>query len=106
MHHRKNRHTAVTLEPDVLKGIDDTALFYPCCGQDLELPIRLFASAVSDFYFVDIRRPRRPELLDIARLKSTVRRSAGADTFVHLALTIVGAGSLASVTQERKTVQR
>jgi hypothetical protein len=76
----------MTLEPDVLKGIAGTALFYPCCGQDLELSIRLFASAVSDFYFVDIRRPRRPELHDIAQFKSTVRRSsAGADTFVHLA---------------------
>ena len=42
-----------------LQPIEGTALFYPCCGQDLETPIRLFASVAAAFYFVDIRKPSR-----------------------------------------------
>ena len=59
--------------------------FYPCCGQDLGVPIRLFASAVSDFYFVDTRKPRRPDIHDVARLKASDRPIDHADAFVHLA---------------------
>lgn len=76
---------AVTLEPGCLEAIADTALFYPCCGQDLGLPIRLFASTLSDFYFVDIRKPRRPELYDFAELKPKSRVLPGTDTLLHRA---------------------
>jgi len=48
--HIDDPNHAETLAPEVLKAIVDTALFYPCCGQDLDLPIQLFASAVSDFF--------------------------------------------------------
>jgi hypothetical protein len=39
--------TAVPFEPEYVDAIAETALFYPCCGADLNLPIRLFASTVS-----------------------------------------------------------
>ena len=71
--------------PDALGAIVDTGLFYPCCGQDLGAPIRLFASAVSDFYFVDIRKPRRPDIHAVARPKPSDRQIDHADAFVHLA---------------------
>lgn len=73
------------LTPEIRESIVDTALFYPCCGEDLHLPIQLFASVVSDFYFVDVRKPRRPELHGLARPKLPARRSGDADAFVHLA---------------------
>jgi hypothetical protein len=72
----------MALNAAYLEGIADTALFYPCSGQDLDLPVRLFASAVSDFYFVDIRQPRRPRIDDVATLASG-RHVSGTDTFVH-----------------------
>ena len=71
--------------PDALAAIVDTGLFYPCCGQDLDVPILLFASTVSDFYFVDLRKPRRPDIHDVARLKPSDRQINHADAFVHLA---------------------
>ena len=47
------------MNPAQLQLIEGAALFYPCCGQDLETPIRLFASAIAEFHFADVRRPRR-----------------------------------------------
>lgn len=41
------------LEPQALEGVADTALFYPCSGNDLMTPIRLFSPFVTDFWFVD-----------------------------------------------------
>jgi len=51
------------IEKKLLEPIVGTALLYPCCGNDLETPIRLFGSSVSDFFFVDIRRPKLPRNL-------------------------------------------
>jgi hypothetical protein len=73
----------VILKPELLEPISGTSLFYPCCGEDLLLPIRLFASAVSNFYFVEIKKPRRPKLNDFAEPRPTSRRLAGTDTFLH-----------------------
>jgi hypothetical protein len=49
------------LQQDQLKPILGTSLLYPCCGDDLEEPLRLFGSSVSDFFFVDTRS-RPPDL--------------------------------------------
>ena len=38
---------------DTLDAINDTALFYPCSGNDLAAPIRLFSPRVTEFWFVD-----------------------------------------------------
>ena len=55
------------IKPELLKPLAGTSLFYPCCGDDLLLPIELFASVISDFYFVEINRlPRLPKLDHIA----------------------------------------
>ena len=55
------------IKPEFLKPLIGTSLFYPCCGNDLLLPIELFASVISDFYFVEINSiPIRPKLDDIA----------------------------------------
>lgn len=80
---RRHSETVMSLQPELLGAIADTALFYPGCGQDLTLPIQLFASAVSDFYFVDIRKPRRPDLHDIAEPKPESRQLLGSNTFLH-----------------------
>lgn len=37
----------------LLPGVLDTTLFYPCCGNDLYDPIRIFSPWVVDFLFVD-----------------------------------------------------
>ena len=36
-----------------LEAVAGTALFYPCSGNDLATPIRLFSPFVTDFWFVD-----------------------------------------------------
>jgi hypothetical protein len=69
------------LDSRALASIRDKALFYPCCGRDLQLPIRLFASAISDFYFVDLKRPTRPKLNAIADFR--VQVSGNVDLFTH-----------------------
>jgi hypothetical protein len=69
------------IDPVILAPIHDKALFYPCCGNDLELPVRLFATAISDFYFVDIKKAGRPSLHEIAVLKS--KKSNNTDEFEH-----------------------
>lgn len=76
VHHR--------LSPDVLKPLIDTGLFYPCCGQDLEDPIRLVAPYVSDFLFVDTRKPARPALRNFARPIFTSRSPGAPDVLQHL----------------------
>ena len=43
----------VILPADALAAVEDTALFYPCSGNDWQAPIRLFAPAVTAFWFVD-----------------------------------------------------
>jgi hypothetical protein len=75
--------TNMALKPELFEAIEGTALFYPGCGQDLALPIQLFAPAVSDFYFVDIRKPRRPEFPRIAEPRPNGRHSVSTDTFLH-----------------------
>jgi hypothetical protein len=71
------------LPSEVLAPIRHSVLFYPCSGQDLNAPIKLFAPAVSSFIFVDIRRPRRPDLAGFARPLSKPRQAGGPDEFVH-----------------------
>ena len=36
-----------------LAAVDGSSLFYPCSGNDLEAPIRLFSPHVTEFWFVD-----------------------------------------------------
>ena len=55
------------LHPSVLEPITGTALFYPCCGDDLQLPIDLFGHALADFYFADTRTPRWRRLARVER---------------------------------------
>lgn len=38
----------------VMEGIQDRALFYPCSGGDLMLPIETFSGYIRDFWFVDL----------------------------------------------------
>ena len=38
---------------EVLQVINNTRLFYPCCGRDLMTPISLFSPYVDDFWFID-----------------------------------------------------
>lgn len=42
-----------------LRKLAGTSLFYPCAGQDIEEPIRVFAPVVSALWFADIAYPRR-----------------------------------------------
>jgi hypothetical protein len=42
------------LDHCILEHLQGTALFYPCCGDDLLLPITTFSPFVSDFWFVDL----------------------------------------------------
>lgn len=41
------------LGSNALGAVEGTALFYPCSGNDLEVPIRLFSPLVTEFWFVD-----------------------------------------------------
>lgn len=38
---------------DSLEKVKDMALFYPCSGDDLLVPIEIFSPYVTDFWFVD-----------------------------------------------------
>jgi hypothetical protein len=38
----------------LLNEIKDTSLFYPCCGDDLDNPLRIYIHLIKDFWFVDI----------------------------------------------------
>lgn len=38
---------------DTLMAVGGAALFYPCSGRDLDVPIRLFSPLVTEFWFVD-----------------------------------------------------
>lgn len=52
-----NQHDGSQFDTQAIRG---TSLFYPCCGRDVDTPIRLFAHSVSSFYFVDVRRVGLP----------------------------------------------
>ena len=41
------------LDEEKLRGVDGQALFYPCSGNDLRVPIEIFSPYVTDFWFVD-----------------------------------------------------
>lgn len=71
----------MTIDPTQLQPIAGSALLYPCCGEDLGTPMRLFASAVSAFHFADIRRPRRPTGSDAELLRVLQRRPVAHDQF-------------------------
>jgi hypothetical protein len=68
-----------------LETIAETALFYPCSGNDLEVPVKLFASVIADFYFVDLNRPEHPDLSGFARLlrRAQPNKYCIRDVFIH-----------------------
>ena len=41
------------LDNEALAAVEGTALFYPCSGNDLDVPIRLFSPFLAEFWFVD-----------------------------------------------------
>jgi len=41
------------LDEKILHGIEGKALFYPCSGNDLLVPIEIFSPYVTDFWFID-----------------------------------------------------
>jgi hypothetical protein len=43
-----------TVDEESLKAVEGTTLFYPCSGNDLVVPLRLFSPTVSEFWFVDV----------------------------------------------------
>ncbi len=70
------------LQPSYLDAIKNTSLFYPCCGSDLEVPLKRFAGVISNYYFVDIKMPRLPRLQE---LKITERsQETGVNCMVHM----------------------
>jgi hypothetical protein len=50
---RRREESLLFIEEGVLEALTDSALFYPCSGNDLITPIRLFSPYVTDFWFVD-----------------------------------------------------
>ena len=44
---------SVLIDKCHLEKVQDTALFYPCSGDDLLVPIEIFSPYVTDFWFVD-----------------------------------------------------
>jgi hypothetical protein len=92
-HHEIKRYTAAGL--DLPKG----ALFYPCCGSDVEVPISEFADCVESFHFADpfnppglpYSRARAAEFISVpyvgtvvGLLSAPVRRTLrGHSTIVH-----------------------
>lgn len=42
------------LSAEILGPIQGTQLFYPCSGDDLETPVKLFAPYITDFWFADV----------------------------------------------------
>ncbi len=65
------------LDAAALHEVRGTALFYPCCGDDLEAPVGLFASVVGGFYFADIRPPRRLRIREVGAIP--LRRDPATD---------------------------
>ena len=45
--------TTWSVQEKILLSLKDSALFYPCSGNDLDVPISLFSPFVTDFWFVD-----------------------------------------------------
>jgi hypothetical protein len=43
----------IPLDKEILERINNSKLFYPCSGDDWEIPIELFSPYVTDFWFVD-----------------------------------------------------
>ncbi len=41
------------VDEEALSRVRDTALFYPCSGNDTSVPIQLFSPHVTDFWFLD-----------------------------------------------------
>jgi hypothetical protein len=41
------------LENETLLRVNNSTLFYPCSGNDLSVPIKIFSPFVNDFWFVD-----------------------------------------------------
>jgi hypothetical protein len=52
---------SVIIEESELEAVKDSALFYPCSGEDLLVPIEIFSPYVTDFWFVDLRYFTRPK---------------------------------------------
>ena len=43
----------IAINEDSLRAVQGTTLFYPCSGEDLVVPLRIFAPTVGEFWFVD-----------------------------------------------------
>jgi hypothetical protein len=43
----------VVINENILAPLTGTSLFYPCSGNDMLVPIRLFSPFITDFWFVD-----------------------------------------------------
>jgi hypothetical protein len=71
------------IDPTHLERIRGTTLFYPCCGRDLGVPIQLFGSVVSAFYFVDVAGPRHRRAQDDGLIPLVRGRSAGPRRYRH-----------------------
>ena len=54
------------LDEKILKSISGGTLFYPCSGQDTNVPIKLFAPYIQQFWFADISYWIRPNSADSA----------------------------------------
>lgn len=51
--HKEKIQANVILAQDKLEQVKNSALFYPCSGSDLFIPIEIFSPYVTDFWFVD-----------------------------------------------------
>jgi hypothetical protein len=51
--HEEKMSACYILGKDILSWVENTALFYPSCGNDTSVPIQLFSPFVTDFWFVD-----------------------------------------------------
>ena len=43
----------LSINPEALSCVEGTSLFYPCSGDDVAVPVRIFSPFVTDFWFVD-----------------------------------------------------
>jgi hypothetical protein len=51
--HKEKIQDNVILAQNKLEQVKNSALFYPCSGSDLFIPIEIFSPYVTDFWFVD-----------------------------------------------------
>ncbi len=106
--HERDRyfsHTEVTVD------VPDGVFFYPCCGDDIAFPLRLFWKHVETFHFADIapirlpaipletkhlsprgevmrvQQPRPGDLAEVAELRESLNMSAFYDALIDASYT-------------------